>query len=612
MSRPTNVLRPLVVAAGAGAVLASALIAAPAIATPDAVPTPASVSPAITTVDELTFTAALPYDRRGLLRTARAISTPGSKSYRNFLTLKDAAKRFGATPAQRAALREVASDLGMKVTFSATGLTARLTAPVATWNELFGRNGSGVEVDPWLLLFYADPATGTYLPTPEPLASVVRVLMPEETILMPPTARAEYTSGREVLATADDTPPTNLGTPFGPGAECVTDGGLPYTYSPSQLQVPYGTAALHAQGMRGAGARIVNIAGGYAFSRAGMEFAADCFEYRAPPIRFTGAPGVGPTPVFTSGDIEGDLDTQTIAAVVPEATRIDYVEVPQTFVEYTGLMTGAEQVMTRLSPLPDVATMSFGSCEGDLVGPGMDALRAVTDDHFALAGILGITMLAASGDGGSSDCSQFDPDPPAATRVNSVQYPASSPWITGVGGTRIVLGEGNERVAEYVWNDSPYQESADGSTGGPSLAARPWYQKPVTAADRRLVPDIAAHASTYAGWPVAQMQDGVMSIIPVAGTSAAAPFSAANLALIAAAERKAGRPPLGFISPLLYDLAAKPRSYSTAFYDITQGSNQLYFEASCCIATKGYDQTTGLGALEFDELITMIPRPARR
>ncbi|MFZ8926843.1 MAG: hypothetical protein ACO3CU_08795, partial [Candidatus Nanopelagicales bacterium] len=84
------------------------------------------------------------------------------------------------------------------------------------------------------------------------------------------------------------------------------------------------------------------------------------------------------------------------------------------------------------------------------------------------------------------------------------------------------------------------------------------------------------------------------------------------LALIAAAERKAGRPPLGFISPLLYDLASKPRNYSTAFYDITEGSNQLYFEAGCCIATKGYDQATGLGALEFDELIRMIPRPARR
>ncbi|MFZ8981366.1 MAG: S53 family peptidase [Candidatus Nanopelagicales bacterium] len=611
MSRTTNLVRPLLVAAGATAVLASALVAGPAVATPEAVPTPASVSQAATTADELTFTAALPYDRRGLLRTARAISSPGSASYRNFLTLKEAAKRFGATPAQRAALREVASDLGMKVSFSATGLTARLTAPVTTWTEIFGRDGIAAERDPWLVLVYADTETGTYLPTPQPLASVVRVLMPEESILQPPTARAAASS-RQVLASVDDTPPTNLGTPFGPGAECLFDDVVPYTYAPSQLQVPYGTAALHAQGLRGAGTRIVNIAGGYAFSREGMEFAADCFEYRAPPVRFTGGPGVGASPVFTSGDLEGELDTQTIAAVVPEATRIDYVEVAQTYVEYLALMTGAEQMMTRLSPLPDVATMSFGACERGLIGPGMDALRAVTDDHFALAGILGITVLAAAGDGGSSDCSQFVPDPPAATRVNSVQYPASSPWVTGVGGTRIVLGEGNERVAEYVWNDSPYEETADGGTGGPSLAARPWYQKPVTAADRRLVPDIAAHASTYAGWPVALRDQGLLGIAPVAGTSAASPFSAANLALIAAAERKAGRPPLGFISPLLYDLASKPRNYSTAFYDITEGSNQLYFEAGCCIATKGYDQATGLGALEFDELIRMIPRPARR
>ena len=45
------------------------------------------------------------------------------------------------------------------------------------------------------------------------------------------------------------------------------------------------------------------------------------------------------------------------------------------------------------------------------------------------------------------------------------------------------------------------------------------------------------------------------------------------------------------------------------YYDVTEGNNQRFIEAACCDATKGYDQATGLGALTFDELIKVIPKP---
>lgn len=615
MSRVTKSLRPLLVAAGAAGLLASALAASPAVATPDVAPAPGQVT---TTASfpptELTFTAALPYDRRGLLRAARAISSPGSSSYRNFLTLKDAATRFGATPAQRAALRKVATDLGMKVTFSPTGLTARLTAPVATWTDLYGADPITVPRSPWTIVAYFDMQTGAWPPpTPAPLRSTVRMILAETSILDTATPSATRTTPRAMPLSTDDTPPINEGTPFGPGEKCLGPGADTQLYSPSQIHVPYGTAALHARGLRGEGVRIANLGGGYAYSQSALDYAADCFDFRAPPVRFTGGPGVGPTPVFTEGDIEGDLDVQVIAAVAPEATRIDFIEVASSILVYTSLVSAMDLVMTRVSPTPDVVTTSFGTCEAQISSRSLDRVRAVTDDHFALAATRGVTMLAAQGDGGSSDCTQFDANPPAALRVASVDYPASSPWVTGVGGTRIVLGVGNERVDEVVWNDLAFRGPTAGAGGGGSaLTSRPWYQRPVTSADRRLVPDIAAHASAFPGWPLGQPGDGDPYLIPVAGTSAASPFSAANLALIAAAERKAGRGPLGFINPLLYDLAAKPVVYKTAFYDVTKGTNQLYFETSCCNATKGYDQASGLGAVHFDELSKLIPRPARR
>ncbi len=63
---------------------------------------------------------------------------------------------------------------------------------------------------------------------------------------------------------------------------------------------------------------------------------------------------------------------------------------------------------------------------------------------------------------------------------------------------------------------------------------------------------------------------------------------------------------------MLYQLASKRSTYDSVFYDITSGTNQLYIEAGCCVATPGYDMTTGLGAVYFDRLIEVIPPPGPR
>ncbi|MFM8772440.1 MAG: protease pro-enzyme activation domain-containing protein [Actinomycetota bacterium] len=584
----------------AGALVASAFVAAPAVATPAPAP--------VAERDTATFTVALKYDRAGLLAAARAISTPGGRQYRNFLTLEQAAGKFGVTRAQRTALKAAATNLGMTVRFSPTGFTANLTAPVSTWTKLYGQEPIVQQSPPWLMLSYLkDVDNGVYPPVPPELSNHVRLVFASDAAL-PPAGKSKSPTPTYPRA-ADDTP-VNLGTPFGPGLDCIVPPVQPQqVYSPNQLNVPYGTTALHDRGLRGAGVRIANLAQGYAYSDVASDQAAKCFDYRAPTIRFTGGRGVGMEPVQGDDAIEGNLDVQVIAGVVPEATRIDYVEVAPVPNVYQSFVESVDLLTTTITPIPDVVTTSFAQCELTMVGA--DSQRAVSDDHFALLAVLGVTMLAASLDGGSSTCSQEQADPPLSGRIASVAYPASSPWVTGVGGTRIVLGAGNERVDEVVWNDTQWNGPGAGAgTGGTSLAARPWYQRPVTAQDRRLVPDVSAHASTYPGWATTlPLSSGGFLVIPVGGTSAAAPFTAANLALIAAAERKAGRGPLGFVSPLLYDLAANPAAYKTVFYDVTVGNNQRFIEAACCDATKGYDQATGLGSVTFSELIKVIPKP---
>lgn len=595
------VVRIVLSVAAAGALVASAFVAAPATATPSPVGKAGEA--------KLTFTVALNYDRAALLASARAISTPGGPSYRNFLTVKEVAAEFGASAEDRASLRKAVSKLGMTVRFSPTGMTAQLTAPEKTWIELYGTEPALESLDPWILVLFIDPKTGAFLPTPAALGKHVRLVFPTTSLLPPENRSATPTASPR--ASADDDALYNQGTPFGPGLEClnpgIVDGDKVLAYSPNQINTAYGTAALHDRGLRGSGVRIANLAAGYAPTQAYSDYAANCFGYREPTIRFTGGPGVpGPvTEASPDAELEANLDVQVIAGVVPAAERIDYVEVAPGLV-YLSFLEAIDIVATKVTPMPDVVTTSFGECEPSLLPYASH--RQVTDDHFALLAVLGVTALAASGDGGSSECSQFTADPPADQRIQAVGYPASSPWVTGVGGTRLVLGAGNARVGEFAWNDTPVDDSMGAGTGGPSLYARPWYQRPVTSEDRRLVPDVAAHASAYPGWATALGSSG-KSVIGATGTSAASPFVAANLALIAAAERKAGRGPLGFINPLLYNLASNPTVYKRAFYDVTEGNNQRFIEAACCDATKGYDQATGLGTLTFNQLIKVIPKP---
>lgn len=590
-------------------VAAASLIAAALTSTASAVapagPKTRSAAPA-----NLTFTVALPYDRGALNSAAQQISTPGSVRYREFLTLKEAATRFGANDQQRNRLKAWAKDAGMRVSFDATGLTARLTGATATWEDIFAAEISVTQgdPDPGVLSYYFPNGDGIVNTVPKALKGVVAGMIPVYNDLMP-VPRAAFD------------PPRNTGSPFGPGAECLLAqiGDIPFrdlTYSPKQLHKPYGTAALHREGDRGKGARIAVVAVGQSYAPGMAEAAAACFDYRAPTLRTTGAFGMPDRPVQTSGagGIESNLDVQTVAAVVPEAQRVEFVEAAGGASFVLSLVDGFTAAYQRLNP--DVITLSYGECMRLLDESGDGSLRWISDDIFALGAILGTSILIATGDSGSSSCLHNG----STFEGMNVGYPAASPWVTAVGGTRIILGKNNVRLNEVVWNDTTWQGSlgddstSAAGTGGPTTYPAPWYQATVTRSDRRIIPDVVAHASEYPGWPVAMTPlqfeefmgilvppglDWVMA--PVGGTSASTPFTAANIALIAA---RHGR--LGFLNPWLYDVAGS-RNYHKAFYDVQDGINQVAPPAGCCRATKGFDMASGLGAPAFDRLMKLVP-----
>jgi kumamolisin len=213
---------------------------------------------------------------------------------------------------------------------------------------------------------------------------------------------------------------------------------------------------------------------------------------------------------------------------------------------------------------------------------------------------LGITTLAASGDLGFRGCFINRP---------GVLFPSSSPFTTSVGGTDLTLTTRNQIADQVVWSTFATQPGQGvGTGGGPSTVwRRPSFQQAAGIGPQlqrgtttRLTPDIAAMASFTPGLAVFDKDGGGWGV--GGGTSAATPLTAAIVALVLQQERKAARPRLGSLPPLLYELARGP-DYSSIFSDITKGTSSRHPHSATGqtpaggAAQPGYDLATGLGSL---------------
>jgi len=92
----------------------------------------------------------------------------------------------------------------------------------------------------------------------------------------------------------------------------------------------------------------------------------------------------------------------------------------------------------------------------------------------------------------------------------------------------------------------------------------------------------------------------------VDGTSASSPAFAGLVSLLNDFLLNANKKPLGFLNPLLYQIAA---SDPAAFFDITTGNN-FCTRAACCqygyTAVPGWDPVTGLGSPNFEEILDYL------
>jgi kumamolisin len=280
-----------------------------------------------------------------------------------------------------------------------------------------------------------------------------------------------------------------------------------------------------------------------------------------------------PTGDSSGPDGEVELDIEVAGSVAPGAQIAVYFA-PNTDQGFIDAVTAAVHD-TKLKP--SIISISWGGPENSWTAQAREALNSACQD----AATMGVTVLAASGDDGADD----------GTSSPVVDFPASSPYVIGCGGTSLALSGASIR-SEQAWNELSANEGATGG-GVSEVFALPSYQKSANVPGApngfagRGVPDVAADADPESGYQV--VVDGQQTVI--GGTSAVAPLWAGLLARINQALGKN----VGYVNPLLYGATAEG-----TFHDITSGSNGDYS------AAPGWDACTGLGSPDGSALLSVL------
>jgi kumamolisin len=369
------------------------------------------------------------------------------------------------------------------------------------------------------------------------------------------------------------------------------------TISLSPKDVPPGflsPAALSAfynvpSGLDGTGQTIAVISDNIPLSTDLTQYWSECGLSRTlssyTVINIDGGPGTN-----SSDQGEASLDVETAGGFAPGAAlRLYATSYALSSITENMAVT---QILNDLPTCPSIHTISesYGGPEGGGLNGAM------------LLAAQGVTYFACSGDSGSNpdySTGRYDSTQPLA-----VEYPASDPNVTGVGGTGVAINNGQQTPPEVGW--SLFASSGYASGGGVSTTyKRPSWQTGtgVPQGSMRCVPDVAAMAfnGTYSG-PGSSDFGGEAPLVVInglnggmGGTSYATPVWAGLNALINQALAANGYPPTGNLNAKIYPLIG-----TNAFNDITAGNNGAY---QC---TVGYDLVTGIGSPNVTNLIDAL------
>jgi subtilase family serine protease len=418
---------------------------------------------------------------------------------------------------------------------------------------------------------------------------------------------------------------------------------VPCGYVPSQFRGAYGVASAVGSGIDGSGITvgivdayaaptILNDANTYAALHGDQPFAnrqflqinAGTYDLTAPP-----SPS-NPNGCNAQGWYgEETLDVEAVHGMAPGA-KVIYAGA--TDCNDSSLLDRENYLIDH--QLVQLITNSWGGF-GDIDQLPPNLQKAYTHT-FLQAVTEGIGIQFSSGDFGDE----------LVHGVRTVDFPASDPWVTAVGGTSLQVGRTNNYMLEAGWGTTSSQlvngswtspAYLYGAGGGTSTVFNePSYQQGVVPASlaaywggkNRVVPDVAMDADPQTGMLIGETQlfpktggraaGTYYGEFRIGGTSLASPLFAGMMAL---ADQASGRS-IGFANPALYGTLTSNGYYSSshtggAFHDVTKhvfsmvrvnynnsidattGTTRYlrYTDQTGTLhTTAGYDDVTGVGS----------------
>ncbi|AMM22013.1 hypothetical protein AX769_20010 [Frondihabitans sp. PAMC 28766] len=642
--------------AGVGALgAAQASAATPRVTFASAVPTWAKKAAVTTATSPTTVVEGevfLPLqDEAGAEALASSVSNPKSSQYRQYLSPSDWITRFAPTQASFDSERDMLTGSSSNPTgITITGSPASrqyivFRGTVKAVDALFDTSLATYDVQGHHLIA---PSRVPSLPTAQ-AAHISGIVLDQGRLLTRPqnvgqnsiqTVGGSPRSLQSLVAPSSVTVKAPCSTYSGqrsvtiPTAWGQTHAGtVNCGYTPKQIRQAYGQSATAGAG------QTVAIIDAYdspttvtdvnTYSRSKGEPLLTSTQYRDVSVSksaFTDEASCG----YPSGwQVEQTLDVEAVHAIAPSAGIL-----------YAGAGdcgAGTDLALSTIldQGLANVVSNSYGGT-GEPTGQGAQAYIDGEVNLQLQAAAEGIGLYFASGDDG---------DEKADLGYASANFPASSPWVTSVGGTSLGISSTGQRAFELGWGDvldpivttkaapkAHYQTTLPGSlfSGGSGGGWSKVFKRsslPVdyqasavnvkTASDYRVGPDISALADPFTGLSIgyhpitnnSTLATGAWSSSVAGGTSLATPLVAG---LMATVQQRTGAH-VGFANPILYSLyrsapktffdvktpTGHPRlvySTSSASYLVTLNDDGSYHTAN------GFDYVTGLGVLNMSSI----------
>jgi subtilase family serine protease len=538
----------------------------------------------VAATEQVSFDIYLPLQNRAQLeQELQALHDPSSASYRKWLTPAEFNSRYGASPSQLAAIQKQLASYGLQSTFL-TAERLHVTGPAASVEQALNT-----------VLKHGVYANGkTTVVASQPIV--------KSGALAQSNAAITGLSGIVRMRTHSQAVqiPQNRYSPAGP-------------YWFDDLKQAYSFPSFKAYTGKGVTIGIL-MSGDFNPSDMAAYFGHEKLavpNYKTKNID-------GGLPFDPNNSFETHLDLQQSGGMAPDAKIILY-NIPD--LSDDSIIDALAQIVSDNKA--DVVSMSFGEAEifytaADNDGTDFTYLAQAEDDLMAEGNALGITFIASSGDSGALpavpiECFNFGPN--CGSFLPGVNFPSSSPHVTGVGGTNLVttytpaslnsVYVREQAFADPLAVDIFYGTSAIGgywgSGGGDSILFRkPLFQALTDTGNPRFrtVPDLSLHMGGCPAGTISACDPDDSSVVvaiggglfAVIGTSASAPDFAGLTALNI--QRQGGR--LGNENYYIYTLAALQDAGLPikVFKTGIPGFNGLFHTTP-----KGYNRVLGNGTL---------------